>query len=75
MQTAFKRHQEVILKSNPNPEYTEYHEGFENSEIKEGMKGKINILLPNGQYHVEVLNKKGEVIAYVLMSEDDLESS
>ncbi|HVY01490.1 MAG TPA: hypothetical protein VHA12_01865 [Candidatus Nanoarchaeia archaeon] len=74
MQTKFKRHQEVVLKAIPNPDYIEYHDGFEDSKINIGMKGKINILLPNGQYHVEVLNKKNEIIAYVLMPEEDLES-
>jgi hypothetical protein len=74
MQTKFKRHQEVRLKVAPNAEYIEYHDGFEEISIKEGMKGKINILLPNGQYHVEVLNNKNQVIAYVLMSEEDLDS-
>ncbi len=75
MQTKFKRHQPVIIKVSPNKEYIEYSEEYSESmpAIKSGMKGKINILLPNGQYHVEILDKKGDVIAYAAFSEDDLE--
>jgi hypothetical protein len=73
MQTKFKRHQLVTLKIAPNPEYIEYYE--EERPIKKGMKGKINILLPNGQYHVEILDEKGEALAYAPMNEEDLEES
>lgn len=72
MQTKFKRHQPVKLLVDPNPEYIEYYQDA--VPIKKGMKGKINILLPNGQYHVEILDAKGEVLAYVVASEDDLEA-
>ena len=78
MQTKFKRHDKVKLLTDPNPEYIEYHsedeENIKEIPIKKGMLGKINILLPNGQYHVEVLNKEGNTIAYVPMNEEDLES-
>ena len=81
MQTKFKRHQKVRLLRDPNPEYVEYHEDFESEEsddkneiaIKKGMSGEINILLPNGQYHVEIKDKKGNVLAYCPMNEEDLE--
>lgn len=77
MQTKFKRHQEVRILIVPDSEYVEYHnkdETEEKQEIKSGMLGKINIILPNGQYHVEIFNKEGEIIAYALFSEDDLEA-
>ena len=74
MQTKFKRGDKVILLRAPDPEYIEYHdeENFKEFPITKGMPGKINILLPNGKYHVEVLDKKGNVIAYVPMDEEDL---
>ncbi len=78
MQTKFKRHQSVRLLRSPDPEYIEYHneddDNFKETLIKKGMKGKINILLPNGQYHVEILDEKGNTIAYAPFGEDDLEN-
>ena len=78
MQTKFKRHQKVRILITPNPEYVEYHNEDELEEdnypeIKKGMIGMINIILPNGQYHVAILNDKEEIIAYAPFSEDDLE--
>ena len=75
MQTKFKRHEKVRLLADPDSEYVEYSEEYDEKQprIKKGMSGKINILLPNGQYHVEILDEKGEVIAYVPMSEEFLE--
>jgi hypothetical protein len=79
MQTKFKRHQEVILLRAPDPEYIEYHNeddpDFKEVPIEKGMKGKINILLPNGQYHVEILDKKGDILAYAPFNEEDLEAA
>lgn len=76
MQTKFKRGDKVILLNNPNPEYIEYHneddDSFVELPITKGMQGKINIMLPNGQYHIEVLDKKGNILAYVVMNEEDL---
>ncbi|MBI2452263.1 hypothetical protein HYV50_04285 [Candidatus Pacearchaeota archaeon] len=73
MQTKFKRHQKVRLLADPNPEYVEYY-SEEEPRIKKGMTGKINIILPNGQYHVEIIDEKtGEVIAYAPMDEEFLE--
>ena len=72
MQTKFKRHQAIKILRSPEKEYIEYYSDKQ-EEIKEGMKGRINILLPNGQYHVEILNDEGEIIAYAPFNEEDLE--
>jgi hypothetical protein len=79
MQTKFKRHQKVKLLVDPDSEYIEYNlkdeeESPDSPPIKKGAEGKINILLPNGQYHVEILDKKGKILAYVPMNEEDLQS-
>lgn len=78
MQTKFKRHQRVKLLIAPDSEYVEYHNEEENieekPEIKKGMLGEINIVLPNGQYHVKILDKKGNIVAYAPMSEEALEA-
>ena len=42
--------------------------------ITSGMLGEINILLPNGQYHVRIFNNKNEAIAYAPFSEEQLEA-
>jgi hypothetical protein len=73
MQTKFKRHQKVRLLISPDKEYIEYRSD-EEIPIKKGMIGKINIILSNGEYHVEILNDKDEVIAYVPMNEEELEA-
>ena len=73
MQSKFRRHQKVRLLVDPDKEYIEYYSDKE-VPIKKGMTGKINILLPNGQYHVEIDDEKGEVIAYVLIDEENLEA-
>ena len=77
MDTKFKRHQLVRLLADPDPEYIEYSAAYDDEKprIKKGMNGKINVILSNGQYHVEVLDSGGEVIAYVPMSEEFLESA
>lgn len=72
MQSLFRRHQKVRLLREPNPEYVEYYE--DPMPITKGMLGKINIILPNGQYHVEILDAQDEALAYVLAGEDDLEA-
>ncbi len=77
MQTKFKRRQKVKLLQNPDSEYVEYHtENSDGTEIPiiKGMLGRINILLPNGQYHVEVLDENGRELAYVPMAEESLEA-
>lgn len=75
MQTKFKRGQEVRILSDADPEFVEYNEaeGFDKIPIENGMSGKINILLPDGKYHVAVLDKKKRVIAYAPFEEDSLE--
>lgn len=74
MQTKFKRHERVRLLVEPDKEYIEYY-SEEEVPIKKGATGKINVLLPNGQYHVEIIDEKsGETIAYVVMDEEFLES-
>lgn len=78
MQTKFKRHQEVKILRAPDKEYIEYAEDVENPEeipIKAGMNGRINVILPNGQYHVEILDEKGNILAYAPFSEEDIEIS
>ena len=78
MNFKFKRHQPVKLLRDPDPEYVEYHNvGEDDSQhivIKKGMKGRINIILPNGQYHVEIFDSKGNLVAYAPMGEEDLEA-
>lgn len=73
MQTKFKRHQKVKLLINPDPEYIEYY-SENNPPITKGMTGKINILLQNGDYHVEIIDPKtNKTIAYVPVPEEYLE--
>jgi len=82
MNTKFKKHQAVKILVLPNAEFLEYHDpedeekalSGEHPEIKKGMTGRINMILPNGQYHVELHDSKGSIIAYAAFSEDDLES-
>ena len=78
MQTKFKRHQAVIILREPNSEFVEYHNeddpDFKEIPIKRGMKGRINIILPNGQYHVEIFDKNGSILAYAPLNEEDLEA-
>lgn len=77
MQTKFKRHQPIILLRDPNPEYIEYHsdigEEGEKPIIKKGMRGKINMILPNGKYHVQIEDSKGSMIAYAEVEEEEIE--
>ncbi|MFH1290705.1 MAG: hypothetical protein ABIH92_04835 [Nanoarchaeota archaeon] len=77
MQTLFKRHDKVRLLIDPDPEYIEYHTentGEEQVPITKGMIGEVNVLLPNGQYHVKILDDEGRELAYVPMDEEFLES-
>jgi len=75
MNYKFKRHQKVVLLRVPNPEYIEYENEDSKVKIESGMKGEINIILPNGQYHVRIFDSKGNVIAYAPFNEEDLESA
>jgi len=77
MQTKFKKRQKVKLLADPDAEYVEYHTentGEEQVPIKKGMIGEINIILPNGRYHVRILDDKGQELAYVPMDEEFLEA-
>ncbi|MBU0760740.1 MAG: hypothetical protein KJ600_00675 [Nanoarchaeota archaeon] len=76
MQTKFKRHEKVRLLAAPDIDYIEYDPAFDEEKppITKGMVGKINVLLPNGEYHVEIVEEKtGKTIAYVPMNEESLE--
>ena len=77
MQTKFKRHDSIILLKDPDPEYVEYHNeddpNFKETPIKKGMKGKVNMMLSNGRYHLQILDKKGDILAYVPVDEEDIE--
>ncbi|MFX0212153.1 MAG: hypothetical protein ACFFDT_39635 [Candidatus Hodarchaeota archaeon] len=75
MQTKFKKHDKVRLLIDPDPEYVEYYPEFVDSkpQIKKGMIGEINVILPNGEYHVRIFDEEGKEIAYVPMAEDFLE--
>jgi hypothetical protein len=76
MQTKFKRHQKVKLLHDPDPEYIEYDVEHVDSRppIKKGMSGKINVLLTNGQYHVEIIDENEKTLAYAPMAEESLEA-
>jgi hypothetical protein len=75
MQHLFKRHDKVRLLIDPDPEYVEYSPDFdeEQPQIKKGMEGKVNVLLPNGHYHVEIIDDEGKTVAYVPVDEEFLE--
>lgn len=79
MNNKFKRHQIIKIKIPPNKEYIEYNfednEHADEVEIDIGMKGKINLILPNGQYHVEIMDAKGNIIAYAAFDEESLETA
>ena len=74
MNYKFRKHQIVKIKFLPNAEYIEYSPEHEGEEIKKGMLGKINIILSNGKYHVEIMNN-GEIIAYAPFDEDQIEEA
>lgn len=71
MQTKFKRHQEVLLLRLPDPDRIEWY--GEEQALTKGMQGTINVLLPNGQYHVEIKDKAGNVLCYAPFDEEDIE--
>lgn len=74
MQTIFKRHQKVRLLVDPREEDIEPY-ADPPSPVKKGMTGSINIILPNGRYHVKVEDEEGNEIAYVAMDEEQLETA
>lgn len=73
MNFKFKRHKKVRILMPPNQEYVEYYVDPPIA-IEKGMEGKINLILPNGQYHVEIIDKKGNIIAYAPFNEEELET-
>jgi hypothetical protein len=76
MQTKYKRHQKVKLLVDPDPEYIEYHtenSGEEQIPIKKGMVGEVNLILPNGKYHIKIFDEKGKELAYAPLEEEYLE--
>jgi hypothetical protein len=72
MHTLFKRHQKVKLRVDPREEDIEWYVEKPVS-LKKGTTGFINILLPNGRYHVRVEDNEGNELAYVAMDEEQLE--
>lgn len=74
MQHKFRKHQKVRILLPPNKEYIEYYVDPP-VEIKKGMTGEVNLILPNGQYHVEIKDKQNKVIAYAPFDEENLESA
>ena len=73
MQTKFKRHQKVRLLVAPREEDIEPYTDPP-VPITKGTLGSVNILLPNGRYHVRIEDDEGNEIAYVAMDEEQLES-
>ncbi len=78
MQTKFKRHAKVRLLLAPGAEYIEYSPEFNEKEkpkIGKGSIGKVNMILSNGQYHIEIIDEKtNKTLAYAPMNEDYLEA-
>lgn len=73
MHFKFKRHQKVVLLVDPDPEYIEYDPSVEDEPpITRGSLGIINIILPNGKYHIRIVDKKGNTIAYVPLDEEQI---
>jgi hypothetical protein len=79
MHFKFKKHDKVRLLRAPDPEFIEYHnpddeENSKETPIKKGMLGKVNMILSNGKYHVEILDEKGKTLAYAPFNEEDIEA-
>lgn len=72
MHTKFKRHDKVRILQLPDPEYIEPYRDPP-VPIKKGVIGTINLMLPNGRYHVRIADENNEEIAYVVMDEEDME--
>ena len=73
MKFKFKKNDIVRIKILPDNEYLEYSPDFEDFKLKKGMKGKINVILPNGKYHIEIMNDKDEIVAYAPFDESQIE--
>ncbi len=73
MNTSFKRHQPVRLLTAPRDDDIEMYADPPIS-IPAGTRGKINMLLPNGRYHIKIEDAKGNEVAYVAADEEQLEA-
>lgn len=73
MYFKFKRHDKVKLLSAPDPEYTEYY-SEEEKPILAGALGTVNVILPNGKYHIRIEDENQEESAYVVMDEESLQA-
>ncbi len=73
MNTKFKRHDKVKIIINPLESDIESYDE-ENVKVTKGAIGEINMLLPNGRYHVLIKNTKGVKLGYVVVDEEGLES-
>jgi hypothetical protein len=73
MNTKFKRHQKIKLLATPKEDDVEPY-ADPPVPITKGMSGTINILLPNGRYHVRISDEDGNEIAYVAMDEEQLQA-
>jgi hypothetical protein len=74
MQNRFKRHQKVRLLIAPSMDDIEPYKDPP-VPITAGMTGEVNVILPNGQYHVRISDENGEEIAYVVVDEEGLEAA
>ncbi len=73
MNTKFRRHEKVRLIISPLESDIESYEE-ETPSVSKGTIGEVNLLLPNGRYHVAIKNEKGEKLAFVVADEEALES-
>lgn len=71
MHTQLRRHDKVRLIAAPDPDYIEYYTD-DQAPIPSGTHGTINVILPNGKYHIRI-EKNGQEYAYVVMDEEALE--
>lgn len=72
METKYKRHQKVRLRIDPLDDDIEFYVDPP-VPIKKGTIGTINILLPNGRYHVRIADEDDNEIAYVAIDEEQIE--
>jgi hypothetical protein len=79
--SIYKRHQRVKILVLPDSEFLEYHNPEDEEKavegkhpaIKKGMTGEVNMVLPNGRYHVALHDSKGKIVAYAPFDEEDLQ--
>lgn len=73
MHAKFKRHQKVVLLAMPKEDDIELYVPAPHN-IRSGTIGFINLLLPNGRYHVRIEDSEGNEVAYVAMDEEQLKA-